>query len=277
MKATKSILFLCAALTFAASCNKDVDMTLTQKTLFENADIRQIAVGDAWQVTLVADSSTFVELEYSAYLESYVKARMTGNQLEIGFKGRVYPAINSVFRTTIHTAQLEQLEASDAATVQCSGDFGGQGLEIDLSDASACNGLAFSGEDCIVKMENASLLTGFRFAGSRCTATLEEASQFNGRIEADEQLEVELEEASRFVNKGGVTAVATIKGRDGSMLNMVETRVGEMHVELSNASEATVWVEATLDGTLKEASTLYYKGHPQIQVNCSEDSELIPL
>lgn len=252
-------------------------MTLVQKTVLENADIHQIEVDDAWQVTVVADSRSYVELTYSAYLEPGLDVKMEGTKLEIGFTGNVYPVINSVFRATIHTMQLEKLEADDASKVQCSGDFTGLALEVELSDASNCNGLVFSGESCHINMGDASLLTGFHFVGSRCNAELESASQFNGQIEASDRFEVELEDASRFVNKGGETAVARIKAHDASRLNMVETRVGEMNVDLSSASEATVWATNVIDGALTAASTLYYKGNPQIQVNCSEDSEIIPL
>ena len=277
MKALKPILLLCVALCFATSCKKEVNMTLVQKTVLENVDIRQIEVSDGWQVTVVADSRTFVELEYSAYLEDDIRTIMEGTQLEIGFKGNVYPVINSVFRATIHTTQLEKIEADDASKVQCSGEFTGQTLEVELSDASNCNGLVFSGESCHINMENASLLTGFHFVGSRCNAELESASQFNGQIEAAERLEIELEDASRFVNKGGETAVAHVKAHDASLLNMVETRVNELHVDLSSTSEATVGVSEALEGSLKGLSTLYLMGNPQIQVDCEEGSVIIPI
>ena len=277
MKNIKTILILCVVLCFATSCKKEVDMALVQKTVLENADIRQIEISDAWEVTVVADRRSYVELTYSAYLEPGLDIKMEGTKLGIGFTGNVYPVINSVFRATIHTMQLEKLEADDASKVQCSGDFTGLALEVELSDASNCNGLVFSGESCHINMGDASLLTGFHFVGSRCNAELESASQFNGQIEASDRFEVELEDASRFVNKGGETAVARIKAHDASRLNMVETRVGEMNVDLSSASEATVWATNVIDGALTAASTLYYKGNPQIQVNCSEDSEIIPL
>ena len=277
MKTIKTILILCVALCFATSCKKEVDMTLVQKTVLENADIHQIEVSDAWEVTVVADSRSYVELTYSAYLEPGLDVKMEGTKLEIGFTGNVYPVINSVFRATIHTMQLEKLEADDASKVQCSGDFTGLALEVELSDASNCNGLVFSGESCHINMGDASLLTGFHFVGSRCNAELESASQFNGQIEASDRFEVELEDASRFVNKGGETAVARIKAHDASRLNMVETRVGEMNVDLSSASEATVWVDGLLEGWVRDASTLYYKGHPQMQVDCSDGSFLRPI
>ena len=277
MKTIKTILILCVVLCFASSCKKDVNMTLVQKTVLENTDIRQIEVSDAWQVTIIADNSTCVELEYSAYLENNVKTSMEGTNLKIGFSGNVYPAIGSVFRAIVHTPQLEKVEADEAAKVQCNGEFAGQHLVVKLNDASQCNGLVFSGQSCEINMNNSSLMTGFQFVGDTCYAELDNASQFNGQIHATVQFDIELDSASLFVNKDGTTANASIKLHDASILNMVETQVDEMHVELSGASEATVWVTALIEGTLTDASTLYYKGHPQKEVDCSVDSSIIHI
>lgn len=277
MKTIKPFLILCVALCFATSCKKEVDMTLLQKTALENVDIREIVVSDAWQVKVVADSNSYVVLEYSAYLENNLKAKMEGTKLEIGFAGSVYPGINSVYRAIVHTPQIEKLDADEASKIQFIGEFTGHQLEIELSDASQCNGPVFTGQSCNLKMEDASLLTGLHFVGSSCIAELEHASQFNGQIEAADQLEITLEDASRFVNKGGQTAMANIKAHDASRLNMVETLVNEMYVDLTSSSEATVWVDLLLEGQARDASTLYYKGHPQINVDFSDDSQLIPF
>ena len=277
MKTIKPFLILCVALCFATSCKKDVDMTLLQKTALENVDIRQIEVSDAWQVKVVADSTSYVVLEYSAYLENNLKAKTEGTKLEIGFAGSVYPAINSVYRAIVHTPQIEKLDADEASKIQFIGEFTGHQLEIELSDASQCNGPVFTGQSCNLKMEDASLLTGLHFVGSSCIAELEHASQFNGQIEAADQLEITLEDASRFVNKGGQTARTNIKAHDASRLNMVETLVNEMYVDLTGGSEATVWVDLLLEGKARDASTIYYKGHPQMNVDFSDDSQLIPF
>ena len=277
MKALKPILILCITLCCIASCKKETDMTLMQKTVLENADIRQIEVADAWEVTVIADSTTFVELQYSAYLENYIKTKMDGNRLEIGFNGSTYPATNSVFRATIHTSQIECIEADDAAILNFTGVFEGTQLAVKLNDASACSRLTFAGNYCEIEVDGASKLLNFQFEGPVCKAALHDASQFIGQIHASEALHVTLEDASRFVNEGGSTAQADIKVKCGSQLNMVETQIHEMHVELSEASVATVWVDALLKCTLTEASTLYYKGNPEINVDCSDDSQLIPL
>ena len=276
MKTIKSILILCVTLCFVTSCKK-VDMTLVQKTVFENASITQIKASDAWRVTVVADTSTYVELDYSAYLEESLRVQMEGNELQIGFKDHTYPVLGSAYRATVHVAHIEKIDADDGAKVQCEGEYEGDNLDIKLSDAAQCTGLVFTGQHCNIKMEDASVFTGFWFVGNTCKAGLEDASQFNGEIKVSEQLDVELDDASRFVNKGGETALANLKLHDASRLNIVETLVNEMHVEITDGSEATVWVDGLLEGWVRDASTLYYKGHPQMQVDCGDGSFVRPI
>lgn len=276
MKAIKAILILCVTICFTSSCKKDLDMTLKQKTQFENADLRQIEVGDAWELHLVADTVTYVEVDYSAYLEPYLKVRMEGTKLEVGFTTKVYPTLNSVFRATVHTPHLDKLEAQDAAQVRCEGILQGHETEVSLAEASRCHGLEIEGESCLIKLDDASVMTGLQFVGKRFKAVLEDASQFNGELVATENTEIDLGDASRFVGKG-TSGQASLRLTDACILNMAETEVGAMTVELSDGSVATVFVTQTLDGTLTDGSTLYYKGNPQKNIECSDDSRLVPF
>ena len=277
MRTLKPILFLFMALCFATSCKKEADMTLIQKTVFENADIREIEVSDSWQVTVVADSCTYVELAYSAYLEPYVKAKMNDTHLELGFMIKTYPGINSEFRATVHLHQLEKIDAKNASTITFSGSYEGERLYVNLSEGSVCNALTFSGDKCEIVMDEASKLLNYQFDGTTCIASLKQSSQFNGRIHATELLDLDLNNNSRFINRGGETARADIKLYDGSLLNMVETQVNKLYAELSEASEATVWVTEYLRATLNDASTLYYKGNPLKDLACHDNSEVRPL
>ena len=277
MKTIKTILILFVALCFATSCKKEVDKTLIQKTVFENADIREIEVSDGWQVTVVADSCTYVELVYSAYLEPYVKAKMNDTHLELGFMLKTYPGINSEFRATVHLRQIEKIDAKSASKVTFTGSYYGERLYVNLSGASTCNALTYTGEKCEIVMDAASKLLDFQFDGATCIASLTQSSQFNGRIHATELLDLDLNGNSRFINRGGETARADIKLHDGSMLNMVETQVNKLYAELSEASEATVWVTEYLKATLNDASTLYYKGNPLKDLACHDNSEVKPL
>ena len=264
-------------LCFATSCKKEADMTLVQKTVFENADIREIEVSDGWQVTIVADSCTYVELSYSAYLEPYVKAKMNDTHLELGFMYKTYPGINSEYRATVHMRQLEKIDAKNASTITFTGSYEGDRLYVNLSEASACNSLTYTGDKCEIVMDEASKLLNYQFDGTTCIASLKQSSQFNGRIHATELLDLELSGNSRFINRGGETARTDIKLHDGSLLNMVETQVNKLYAELSEASEATVWVDEYLRATLKDASTLYYKGNPLKDLACHDNSEVKPL
>ena len=277
MKTIKTILILCVALCFVTSCKKEVDMTLVQKTVLENADIREIEVSDGWQVTVVADSCTYVELAYSAYLEPYVKAKMNDNRFELGFMFKTFNAFNSEFRATIHLNQLEKIDAKAASKVTFTDSYNGERLYVNLTDASSCNALTYTGDKCEIVMDAASKLLDFQFDGATCIATLKQSSQFNGRIHATELLDLDLSGNSRFVNRGGETAEADIKLHEGSLLNMVETQVNRLYTELSEASEATVWVVEYLRATLNDASTLYYKGNPQKDLACHDNSEVKPL
>ncbi len=279
MKILKPVLFLCVALSFVTACKKDVDMTLMQKTVLENTDIRILVVDDAWQVTVVADSSTYVELEYSAYLEPYLKAKLDGVRLEIGFAGNVRPVINSEFRATVHTNRIENIEARDASQLVFSGPFAATSdcLTIHLEDASVCTGLTYSGNEYEVIIEDASQFLGFHLSGTMSEVKVSDASTCKGDFDMSSELDIIMSGASRLVTFGGATPYAFIKLQDACLLNMVQTEVNRMSIQLSDASEATVNVTESMTGALIEASTLYYKGHPQLNVECSDDSQLIPF
>ena len=279
MKAIKTLLILCAAFCLVTSCKKEVDLTLVQQTVLENVDIRQIEVSDAWQVTMVADSSTFVELEYSAYLEPKLDVRMDGTQLEIGFSGNVYPVINSVFRARVHTNKIASIELADAAQLVCVGQFFATSdtLYVKLDDASICSGLNYSGHVGKISIENASQFLDFNLSGYNCEVSASEASSCKGIFDMSFHLVANLSEASHLITLGGAAPYGMIKLQDASLLNMAQTQVGEMHVDLTGASEATVDVSNRIEGTLTEASTLYYKGNPQIGVDCSDGSQIIPF
>ena len=279
MKTLKPILLFCAALCFASSCKKEVDMTLMQKNVLENADIRQIEVSDAWEVTIVADNDTYIELSYSAYLEPYLKATMEGSKLEIGFTGNVYPAINSVYRAKIHTNKIEKIEAKEAARLNFVGHFTAtsDALCVDLDDASTCSGLDYSGHVYNISIEDASHFLDFQLSGYKCEVEVNDASTCKGSFDMSWQFFAELSGASQLVTFGGGSPYSIIKLQDASLLNMAQSSMLEMYVDLSGASEATVQVTELMEGTLTEASTLYYKGNPQIDIDCSEDSQLIPF
>ena len=280
MKALKPILILCTALCFATSCKKEVDMTLVQKTVYENNDLSMFHVDDGWEVTFVYDSlNSFVELEYSAYLEEYVSVSNTNDWLSIGFKGYVYKQPGSVFKATVHTSERDFLSiiAENACVINMEGLFELESINLDLRNASVCNGFEVVAESCYIGLGDGSQMLGAQYTGTNCTVFASKESVCNGYFNAEETFTAGVHISSRLIVFGGSISSASLEVKNAGTINMAQAEVKDMNVYLAEASEATVNVSNTMSGFLLSGSTLYYKGHPQIDIDCSDDSQIIPF
>lgn len=280
MKAIKPILLICAALCFATACKKDVDMTLVQKTVYENTDISLFHVDDAWDVTFVYDSlNSYVELEYSAYLEEYVSVWDTNGWLDIGFRGSVYKQPGSVFKAKVHTSEREHLSimAENASIITMEGLFKLEHIDLELHEASVCSGFAVSAESCYLHLDDGSQMLGAQYTGTNCSVYVYEESCCKGFFNVEQTFNAGVYGLSQLVVFGGSMAYASVEAKNAFTVNLAQAEVENMYVYLAEASETTVNVTDTISGFLLSASTLYYKGHPQIDVDCSDDSQLIPF
>lgn len=281
MKTLKTILILCAAIFCFASCKKEADMTMVQKTVFENADIHRINVNNGWEVTFVYDSlKSFVELEYSAYLEDYVSVREDNEWLLIGFNSKINTLSGSVFRATVHISQKEALYimADNASVITMEGPFELEDtMDIDLRNTSVCNGFEVTSQLCGINLTDGSQIYGVNFNGTNCTVYAHKGSSCKGYFNVEQSFTTGVGISSQLIVFGGSMPSANIEVKDAGTINMVQAEVKDMNVYLNGASEATVNVTETLSGFLLSGSTLYYKGHPQIDIDCSDDSQLIPF
>ena len=279
MKTIKTILIFCTALCFIISCKKEPDMTLRQKTAYENNDISLFHIDDAWDVSFVYDSlNSYVELEYSAYLEEYVSVWDTNGWLNIGFRGSVYKQPGSVFKAKVHTSEKEHLymKVEDASVITMEGVFRLEdGLDIELHDGSVCNGFAVTSQWSSISLTHDSQIYGVDYHGTNCAVYAQKGSSCKGYFHVEESFTADVGVSSQLIVFGGNIPSASIEVKNESTINMVQAEVQNMSVYLEGASEATVNVSERIEGSVKEASTLYYKGHPQIDVECSEDSHLI--
>lgn len=279
MKTIKTILIFCTALCFIISCKKEPDMTLRQKTVYENNDISLFHIDDAWDVSFVYDSlNSYVELEYSAYLEEYVSVWDTNGWLNIGFRGSVYKQPGSVFKAKVHTSEKEHLymKVEDASVITMEGVFRLEdGLDIELHDGSVCNGFAVTSQWSSISLTHDSQIYGVDYHGTNCAVYAQKGSSCKGYFHVEESFTADVGVSSQLIVFGGNIPSASIEVKNESTINMVQAEVQNMSVYLEGASEATVNVSERIEGSVKEASTLYYKGHPQIDVECSEDSHLI--
>lgn len=264
-------------LCFSFGCReKDLDMTLVEKTVYDGATIQAITAEDAWDVTVVQDDQTFVELAYSAFLEDYLRVVVNDGELKIGFNRYLNLPSNTEMYATVHTPSMQQLHCSEAVQAALEGSFSGHPLTITLSEGTTCRGGHLTG-NVDLKLDQASTMVGFTADGATCTVDLDEASVLKGTLEINESLLVRLNDASWMTTYGGAASQVSAEVHEASSLNMLETEVGAMHITLTAASEASVFVTGTLEGSVTEASNLTYKGTPVLNVDTDESSTVYPL
>lgn len=270
-------LIIIGLVAFSSCRKKDLDMTLMQQTLFQDEVIREITADDAWELTIVQDDSVqYVELNYSAFLESYLLARKEGEKLSIGFNQTVRVPSGATFNAVIHLKSLSNLTLSDAVSATLEGEFESPSFVLELNDASTCRGGSFS-TNLDAHLSDASKVAEMSFAGVRCRVVLEDASVFKGDIIASERIDIEATDASRLAVYGGITPFATVVLEDASSLNTIPMEITDMQVALKDASEAYVNVTHSITGTLRDASSLYYSGNPDRDLDCDDSSSVTPL
>lgn len=281
MKTIKTILILCAALCFATSCKKEADMTLVQKTVLEDNTLSLIHVNHGWEVDIVYDSlNSFVELEYSAYLDDFILVREINNWLEIGFNQKVYPLASSVYKATVHTMEKEHLSirAENESVIALKGPFVlTESIDMELINASTCSEFTVAAPSCSILVTEDSQLLNVIYTGTNCSVLVTKNSACKGIFDVEQSFNAGAKISSQLIVFGGSIPSATLGAGDESTINMAQVEVEEMNVNMASASEAMVHVTNTLSGFLLEGSTIYYKGHPQLDVECSENSQLIPF
>lgn len=256
-------------------------MTLVQKTVLENNTLSLIHVNHGWEVDIVYDSlNSFVELEYSAYLEDFILVREINDWLEIGFSQKVYPLAGSVYKATVHTMEKEHLNisAENECIIALKGPFVlTEGIDLDLHNASACSEFTIDAPSCSILVSEDSQLLNALFTGTNCSVLATKNSSCKGFFNVEQSFNASAQISSQVIVFGGSMPSASIEVKEAGTINMAQVEVEEMNVYLAGASEATVNVSGRISGFLLEGSTIYYKGHPQLDVECSEDSQLIPF
>jgi hypothetical protein len=257
---------------FTACRDKDLDMTVMNKTLYEGATINEIMAKDAWNISIVQDTeNSFVELEYSAFLEDYLKVQLDGSSLFVGFTRHLYFPSNTVMNATIHTPMVHKLSFSDAVFAALDNLNLETDLTLELEDASSCRGGHFYG-DAELKLNDAATCVELYVEGTNCTVELADASVLKGCFYMDGDLNLTVKDASRFTDYWGEINHAVAEVSDASSLNMATSWINRMYIEVHDASEATVNVVESLEGKVRDASKLYYSGDPTLNVDCDETS-----
>ena len=266
-------ILLAGMLSFTACRDKDLDMTVWNKTLYQDAVINEISAEDAWDVMVICDDSSYVELKYSAFLEEYLKVQLNGTALQIGFSRYLNLPGNTEMTAIVHTPAVHKLSFSDAVTAVVDGQFPETALTLELSDASHCRGGHFYGS-ANIKMSDAAQCVEFSFEGTTCTVNLDDASILRCSLNVSGDLTLNIDDASRMTDYWGEMNHVVAEVSDASYLNMATSWINRMNIEVTDASEATVNVVESLEGKVHAASRLYYSGDPVLNVDCDGTSTL---
>lgn len=274
MKKTIFILGLIGLIAFTA-CKKteEYDMTVKNKTLYENATMNEITAEDAWCVKVLYDTISYVDLEYSAFLEEYLQVTVEGTSLHIGLNKSFSLPGNTVMNATVHTPEVHKIHFSEAVAAAIEGRFPETALTLELDGASTCRGGNFFGS-ADLKLSGASKCVEFSFEGTNCKVEVDEASALKGCLYVSGDLDMTVKGASHVINYWGEINRANVTVTDASFLNMATNWISHMHIDVKSASEATVNVTETLEGSVQEASKLYYSGNPTLNVECDATSTL---
>lgn len=261
----KSVLVFALCFLSLASCKKDLDMTVLQKTILEDSDFTCIKAERSWQIEIVQDEKCFIELEYSAYLEPHLKCAVTDGVLGIGFTASGNLASGSVNKAKVHVVDLESLELTSACNANINGSFSKRFLAV-LDESSVCVGGNFL-SSVNVELKGASSMKDLSGEGSFVIA-LEDDSHFVGRLkfsQPESGFVVTAKKNSSFVNQeNSEVAIAEIFSSENSLVNVSQTIINEtVNVNLDENSEAMVHVRdgACVKGALNGCSTLYHYGN----------------
>ena len=113
-------------------------------------------------------------------------------------------------------------------------------------------------------------------AGQRIKMTLSGAGEIDGPVRFDEA-GADLSGASHL-ELSGTAGKLDIRGSGASRLEAEQLQVGQLTIDLSGASQATVSVSGTISAQVSGASSVRYAGTPQfIRKDVSGGSSIAPL
>lgn len=271
---------LSACMMAFVSCNKEIDLTPIQKTVLENELFTGIVADMGWQIEILDDARQGLDLEYSAYLDEYLIAKIVENEnggrslmLSVNATG-LLPS-GTVLKAQIHSGSLLLCQLPDTID-GVSADFA-----LTLTGKASCVGGAFAA--CRVSLAEASSFRSFTCGGDFCLAANGDSHCIGTVAPAGTaaRMELSLDNESSFVNFGScLLDNAKVKVLGNSRLTIANARVlTAMDVELET-SEATVCFgdAALLQGSLIDHSTMYFYGSPDVsQLQCDETSRAIGL
>jgi len=214
-------------------------------------------------------------------IDTYRVIKLEGDKLIIGLDSRyTYSNVTFFAKITMPAEALYGLEVcgpaegkinsgfnhnnSFVADVNGTGNLLIEDLEINdaIFNVSGASEVNINGTISVLKAE-------FNVSG---------ASSVTGNLNASNEIGFDISGASNItLINDSITNTATFNVSGASNSNLEDFEVSEADVDISGASTSRVYADVSITGNLSGASTLYYKGTANIDVDASGGSQLTPI
>jgi hypothetical protein len=209
---------------------------------FDLDGFNRVQAESSFDVEIVQGASYTVEITVNDNLKDYLRVSKNGDTLVLSVKSG-YSYLNSTFRARVIMPNLRKLEMSGASRAIVTGFIGREDLDVNISGASSASFTNMKVRALDSDVSGAGTLSGDMDASSFANVRLSGAStaELNGRAE-------------------NLSAFAS----GASSLRLGDFAVGDVHFDLSGASNGTLNASGTISGRLSGASHLSYLGNPSL-------------
>lgn len=210
-------------------------------TDFDLADFTQVQVSNAFEIELIPSETYSVSITANENIFPHIDVSKSGDTLNIGVKDVNINIGSSTLKAKVTMPELWRLELSGASRGKAKGFKSSHDFDLLLSGASTL--------DMDMETGNGDL-------------QISSASEVTGHLEASDA-RIELSGASTLDMEGsaGNTLLRASGASGAELYNFI---VNDVDIELSGASNATIYVYERLDVNLSGASSLEYGGNPTL-------------
>ncbi len=220
---------------------------------FALADFSRVQVGYTFKADIRQGTAYSVKVTVDDNLENYLRVSKNGDTLVLNLRNG-YSYRDSTFRAVVTMPGLRELRLSGATVTTASGFTAREDLNVNISGASTASFTNIQVKALDANVSGASTLSGDMDASSFANVRLSGAStaELNGKAQ-------------------NLTAFAS----GASSLRLGDFAVGDVHFDLSGASNGTVKPSGTISGRVSGASHLSYLGNPTLgDINTSGGSSV---
>ena len=283
--------FLSLAITAIGTLSAFAQNTLTKVYKFEK--ITSIEASSIYDVTVTKGNSGAVTIEYDDVYKDRLIVRYYNGKLELALEPtklkRNYKNIVGI-KVQLQMPTIEEIDMSGASSMEVSGEFQTDELDIELSGASSVKGLEINGNSLSMDCSGASSLyikgdfkhvetdlsgaASVKWTGnsnylegefSGAVSSTFKGDYKNADLECSGATDTQFIGTTDYLN-GRFSGACSFKGK--------EFAAKDAHVELSGASKAHVRCTGELKVKVSGASKITHYGSPEI-TNLNKDDKII--